>query len=168
MIKGGKGGSNTQTGLRFEERINLSTAIDLLDDYEVKEDDVLKLGKKVAQLFTKNKLYKNLLEGNGVDYKKIISKRLLPDEAILIGNTLFIVEMKFQYVAGSVDEKLQTCDFKRKQYVKLLEPIGIKVEYIYVLNDWFKKEEYRDVLSYVESVGCHYYFNEIPLKVIGL
>ena len=39
MIKGGKGGSNTQTGLRFEERINLSTAIDLLDDYEVKEDE---------------------------------------------------------------------------------------------------------------------------------
>lgn len=168
MIKGGKGGSNTQTGLRFEERINLATAIDSLDYFEVKGDDVLFKGKKVAQLYTKNKLYKNLLEDKGVNYKDIISKRLLPDEAVLIGNTLFIVEMKFQYVAGSVDEKLQTCDFKRKQYVKLLEPIGIKVEYIYVLNDWFKKEEYKDVLSYVESVGCHYYFNEIPLKVIGL
>jgi hypothetical protein len=168
MIKGGKGGSNTQTGLRFEKRINLASAIDALNDYDVKGDDVFFKDKKVAQLFTKNKLYKNLLEDKGVNYKNIISKRLLPDEAILIGNTLFIVEMKFQYVAGSVDEKLQTCDFKRKQYVKLLEPIGIKVEYIYVLNDWFKKEEYRDVLSYVESVGCHYYFNEIPLKVIGL
>lgn len=168
MIKGGKGGSNTQTGLRFEERINLATAIDALDYYEVKGDDVFFKGKKVAQLYTKNKLYRNLLEEKGVNYKDIISKRLLPDEAVLIGKTLFIVEMKFQYVAGSVDEKLQTCDFKRKQYVKLLEPIGIKVEYIYVLNDWFKKEEYKDVLSYVESVGCHYYFNEIPLKVIGL
>jgi hypothetical protein len=168
MIKGGKGGSNTQTGLRFEERINLATAIDLLDDFKVVGDDVLNKGNKVAQLFTKNKLYKNLLEKRGIDYKKIISKRLLPDEAILIENTLFIVEMKFQYVAGSVDEKLQTCDFKRKQYVKLFEPIGIKIEYIYVLNDWFKKEEYKDVLSYVESVGCHYYFNEISVSVFGL
>jgi hypothetical protein len=42
-------------------------------------------------------------------------------------------------VAGSVDEKLQTCDFKRKQYLKLVQPLGIKVEYVYVLNDWFKQ-----------------------------
>lgn len=168
MIKGGKGGSNTQTGLRFEERINLATAISRLKNYSVKGDCVYKNDKEVGLLFTKNKLYKNLLESKEVNYKKIISKKLLPDEAILIGKTLFIVEMKFQYVAGSVDEKLQTCDFKRKQYVKLVEPIGLKVEYIYVLNDWFKKEEYRDVLAYIESVGCHYYFNEIPLKVISL
>jgi hypothetical protein len=76
--------------------------------------------------------------------------------------------MKFQYVAGSVDEKLQTCDFKKKQYTKLLREAGIKVEYIYVLNDWFAKPDYRNVLEYVKEVGCHYFFNEIPLKTIGL
>lgn len=168
MIKGGKGGAKTQTGLRFEERIHLATAISKLQGYTVANDDVLFNNEKVAQLYTKNKLYTNLVAEEGVDYKKYISKRLLPDEAILVGKTLFIIEMKFQFVAGSVDEKLQTCDFKMKQYMKLLEPLGIEVEYVYVLNDWFKKDEYADVLEYIKSVGCHYYFNEIPLKFIGL
>jgi hypothetical protein len=168
MIKGGKGGDRTQTGLRFEERINLATAISKLDGYEVKGDEVYKNDKKIAQLYTKNKLYKILLVALEIDHTKVLSKKLLPDEAILVGNTLYIIEMKFQYVAGSVDEKLQTCDFKKKQYTKLLREAGIKVEYIYVLNDWFAKPDYRNVLEYVKEVGCHYFFNEIPLKTIGL
>lgn len=168
MIKGGKGGHLTQTGLRFEERIHLATAIDKLENYQVKGDDVYKSGKKVAQLFTKNKLYTNLLLPKGIDYKNYVSKKLLPDEALLVDDTLFIIEMKFQYVAGSVDEKLQTCDFKRKQYTKLLSPCKINVEYLYILNDWFKKAEYVDVLNYIEEVGCHYYFNEIPLSTLKI
>lgn len=168
MIKGGKGGERTQTGLRFEERIHLATAISRLKGYEVKGDEVFKNGKKIAHLYTKNKLYKILLVSLGIDHTKIISKKLLPDEAILVGNTLYIIEMKFQYVAGSVDEKLQTCDFKKRQYAKLLKEAGIKIEYIYVLNDWFKKPEYTNVLEYVKDVGCRYYFNEIPLKVIAI
>ena len=62
---------------------------------------------------------------------------LLPDETIFVlaNNTLFIIEMKFQKVAGSVDEKLQTCDFKKKQYEKLLSGTGIRVEYCYILSE---------------------------------
>jgi len=168
MIKGGKGGANTQTGLRFEERINLATALNALPDYQVIGDDVFYKNESVAQLFSKNKLYKNLCKLKGINHVSYISKKLLPDEAILVGNTLFIIEMKFQYVAGSVDEKLQTCHFKKRQYTKLFSDIDINVEYIYVLNDWFKKPEYRDVLEYISEVGCHYYFNEIPLKILGL
>lgn len=169
MITGGKGGSKTQTGLLFESRISLSKAINQLEGYQVNSsDEVLYNGKKVAQLFTKNKLYKNLLLPLDVDHSRYISKKLLPDEAILIGKTLFIIEMKFQNVFGSVDEKLQTCDFKKKQYTKLLSPAGINVEYIYVLNDWFKKPEYKDVLDYINSVGCHCFFNELPLSFIGI
>ena len=81
---------------------------------------------------------------------------------------LFIVELKFQQVAGSVDEKLQTCDFKKKQYQRLMDPLKIEVEYIYILNDWFKSETYKDTLDYVISVGCQYYFNYLPLQKIGL
>ena len=92
----------------------------------------------------------------------------MPDEAILVKDTLYIVEIKFQFVAGSVDEKLQTCDFKKKQYTRLLALANLNVEYIYILNDWFKKNEYKDVLEYVESVGCKYYFNEIPISVLKL
>ncbi|HEY0457606.1 MAG TPA: hypothetical protein VGC97_00560 [Pyrinomonadaceae bacterium] len=168
MIKDGIGGANTQTGLRFEEKINLSTAISQLPNYEVISDRVFYNGKLVAQLFSKHKLYKNLLELKGVNHINYVSKKLLPDEAILVEDILFIVEMKFQVVAGSVDEKLQTCHFKKRQYTKLFSNTGIKVEYVYVLNDWFKKPEYKDVLEYITEVGCHYYFNEIPLSILGL
>ena len=52
--------------------------------------------------------------------------------------------------------------------MKLVAPLEIKVEYVYVLNDWFRKPEYKDVLNYVNSVGCHYKFNELPLAWLGL
>ena len=104
----------------------------------------------------------------GIDYKRIISKKLLPDDALLVDNTLYVIEKKFQKCAGSVDEKIQTCDFKKKQYTKLLTPCNIRVEYYYVFNDWFKKPEYFDVKEYIIQVGCIYFFNEIPLSALGL
>ena len=95
---------------------------------------------------------------------------MLPDDSIyvIIKNTLYIIEVKFQKVAGSVDEKLQTCDFKKKQYQKLLSKLNIDVEYIYILSDWFRKPEYKDVLDYIHSVRCQYYFEYLPLEKIGL
>lgn len=170
MIRGGKGGDRTLTGLAFESRVSLKEVINGLPGYTTLDDTVHYQGQKVAVLYQKHKLYKNLLESRGIYYTKVISKKLLPDDAIyfLNNSTLFIVEMKFQEVAGSVDEKLQTCDFKNKQYQKLFLPLGISVKYVYVLNNWFKKDEYKDVLGYIRSVGCYYFFNEIPFDFIGL
>lgn len=171
MIKGGKGGSKTAiSGLRFESRVEMKKLLASLPGYKIVGDTVYFQNGRVAEFYGKNKLYKKLLEPNKVDYSKIISKKLLPDEAILIftGRTLFIIEIKFQEVTGSVDEKLQTCDFKLRQYRKLLVPLEIAVEYVYILNDWFKSEQYKDVLGYVKSVGCHYFFYELPLDFLGL
>lgn len=169
MIEGGTGGSNTKTGLNFEKRINILTLLKSKKGYNVRGNTIFYEGKEVAKSFKKNSLYK-YLESRKLNYKKYISKKLLPDEAIyvIVNNTLFIVEIKFQRVAGSVDEKLQTCDFKRKQYAKLMAPLNIEVEYIYILNDWFRKQEYKDVLDYVISVGCQYYFHYLPLQKLGL
>ena len=170
MIKGGKGGGKTITGLRFESRVTLEKVLSAIPNYKVSNDKVYFKSRIVAEFYPKNKLYKNLLEPKGVDYLKIISKRLLPDEAVLIlkDNTLFIIEIKFQEVAGSVDEKLQTCDFKNREYKKLLAPLNISVKYTYVLSDWFKNPSYKDVLDYVKSVGCYYFFNELPMEFLGL
>jgi len=170
MKKGGTGGGKTITGLRFESRITLEKAISALPGYRVKNDKVHFKSRKIAEFYPKHKLYKNLLESHKINYKKLISKKLLPDDAILIikDKTLFIIEIKFQGVAGSVDEKLQTCDFKNKQYKKLLTPLKIDVKYVYVLNNWFAKPEYKDVLAYIKSVGCYFFFNELPLSFLDL
>lgn len=170
MKEGGKGGDRTQTGLEFERRVDLRELFGKLKNYSVVENELLFKGKVVAKLFKKNDLYAKFLKGFEVKWKERISKRLLPDETIfvLVNNTLFIIEMKFQKVTGSVDEKLQTCDFKKKQYQKLLSGTGVKVNYCYILNDWFKDPTYKDTLDYVESVGCKYFFETLPFEYLGL
>ncbi|MDP3800231.1 MAG: hypothetical protein Q8Q90_02290 [bacterium] len=169
MIEKGKGGGNTITGLNFEKSRDVSSLIKKLTGYKVKDNIIYFNDEEVARSYKKHGLYK-YLSSQGIDYKKYISKQLLPDEAVYVihNNTLFVIEMKFQKVAGSVDEKLQTCDFKKKQYKKLMAPLNIEVEYIYILSDWFKKPEYKDTLDYIISVGCQYYFHYLPLQKLGL
>jgi hypothetical protein len=170
MKKGGIGGANTKTGLAFEGDVDFLTFINRQKNYSIKGNEIFYNKEKVGITFKKNGFYR-FLEKSEIDYKKFVSKKLLPDDAIFVvaNNTLFIIEVKFQEVAGSTDEKLQTCDFKIKQYRKIVAPLNIEVQYVYILNDWFKNPAYKDVLDYIISInGCSYYFNYLPLQKIGL
>ncbi len=175
MKEGGIGGESTLTGLHFEREVDFQDLLAAKPGYEVKPipgkagKGVFFKGKLVARCFRKHDFYE-FLDEEGVNWKPILSKQLLPDDALLVivRETLFIIEVKYQQVAGSVDEKLQTCDFKRKQYLKLVTPLGLKVEYVYVLSDWFKDPRYKDMLDYIQSVNCHYKFNSLPLAWLGL
>lgn len=169
MILNGKGGANTKTGLVFEGKTDLATFLNEQKGYCVKNNIVYYNNTEVAKIFKKEAFYR-YLKDNGIDWKKIISRKILPDDSIyvIINNTLFIVECKYQQVEGSVDEKLQTCDFKRKQYQKLMSQINVDVEYVYLLSNWFRKAKYKDVLDYIISMHCHYYFEYIPLSKFGL
>ena len=142
MIKNGTGGANTLTGAMFENQVQVN---------------------KEGINLTKYNLYKYLKQ-NKIDYTTIISKKLLPDEAYFnpITKEFSIYEKKFQSVAGSVDEKPQTCGFKIHQFRKIGAAIGAsKVTYTYIFNEWFKKPEYKDMLDYIKSVdGCDYIFAE--------
>jgi len=170
MKEGGVGGANTLTGLRFEKNTDLNKALLQIKGIKIKDLEVFNNGKLIGNILQKHNLYKNFLEKKGVNWKKIISKKLLPDESFfnIKTNKLIVIEKKWQQIEGSVDEKLQTCDFKKKQYEKLCNPISVKVVYIYILNDWFKKENYKDVLSYIKNVGCHYYFNRLPINLLDI
>ena len=195
MKKGGIGGANTKTGLAFEIQTDFPTFLSKQPGYSIKNIDldtkrqgkgekakIIKrskprrwridfLGEEVGQIFQKDGLYRYFDEIDDFDYTKIISAKLLPDEAIFVisKNTVYIIEKKTQSGGGSVDEKLQTCDFKLKQYKKLFSPLNKEVCYSYLLDkDWFKNPRYKDTLDYIISVGCKYYFNYIPLDAIGL
>ncbi|MBF0777286.1 hypothetical protein [Streptococcus cuniculi] len=196
MKKGGIGGANTKTGLAFELKTDFPTFLNQQSGYSIENIDynttrrndgtiirgtklrskplrwkISFLGEEVGQIFQKDGLYRYFDEIDGYDYTKIISAKLLPDEAIFVinSNTVYIIEKKTQSGGGSVDEKLQTCDFKLKQYKKLFSPLNKEANYSYLLDkDWFEQSRYKDVLDYIISVGCKYYFNFIPLDVIGL
>jgi hypothetical protein len=175
MKEKGLGGGNTITGLNFEREVDFQKLLEAKPGYELKPmqgkagKGVYFKGKLVARCFRKHEFYLYLDEC-GVNWHSELSKKLLPDDALLVivRETLFIIEVKYQQVEGSVDEKLQTCDFKRKQYLKLVVGLGLKVEYVYVLNDWFKDPRYKDVLNYINSVNCHYKFESLPLAWLGL
>lgn len=133
---------DTTTGAKFEEKVQINTTgINL----------------------TKHNLYK-YMEKLGIKWNDIISKKLLPDEAYFDESTkeLKIYEKKFQQVAGSADEKPQTCAFKIYQFRKIGKAIGAeKVTYTYLLSSWFSKPEYKDMLDYIRSVdGCDYQIME--------
>ncbi len=175
MKTGGEGGGSTLTGLKFEQEVSFIELLNKIPGYSIGiVENKAGLGIffeniLVARCFRKYEFYRFLSE-NKIDWSSILSRKLLPDDALLVivRETLYIIEVKFQHVTGSVDEKLQTCDFKRKQFLKLVTPLGFKVEYVYVLSEWFKKPEYKDVLDYIQSVNCHYKFNELPLSWLGL
>ncbi len=170
MIEGGIGGGNTRTGLIYEAKVDLKDFLCQQRDYFVSGNNIYYQGQEVGQMFKKHDLYSKFLKPRGIDWRNNISAKLLPDNGIYViaNNTAYIIEVKTQRGNGSVDEKLQTCDFKKKQYQKLFFPLNIEVQYIYILDDWFRHPRYKDVLDYIISVGCQYYFQYIPLQKLGL
>lgn len=167
----GGGARTNKNGLRFEQETSLEQAL-INAGYTIKEGTLIKDkdNNHIGIIAPKHAFYKQILELEGINWQDYISKKLLPDEAFLnfSNNTVYIIEKKFQHDSGSVDEKLQTCDFKKKQYQKLLQDTPYDVEYLYVCNDWFKQPCYDDVHEYIQSVGCHIFFNAIPLDFLGL
>lgn len=131
--------------------------------------DIFFKDKFVATCFRASE-FAGFLEEKKVTWTGSLPRHLFSDDAlfVIVRETLFIIEVTFQSVKDSFDEKLQNCDFKRKQYQKIVQPLELKVEYVYVLNDWFKDPGYKDVLDYINSVNCHYKFNILPLAWLGL
>lgn len=167
------GGANTNLhGLQFEQDTELKNALEQ-NGYNVNDYDnsvVDSNGNLVGYNLPKAKIYSFFDHLSHLGWKNYISKQLLPDDAFfnVMNNTIYIIEKKWQSVAGSVDEKLQTCDFKREEYEKMFLCQGINVEYYYVLNSYFEKEQYSDVKDYILRHGCKYFFYVLPLYEIGL
>ena len=169
MIEGGTNGSNTQIGNKFKDDMFIKIQENIKKSYSIQEypNEISKqiidhYRGIIGYIFKEQKFYNFF----NINWENKISKQLLPDICIFINGTIFIIECKFQQVGGSVDEKLQTCDFKKKQYEKLMFGSNIKVEYIYMLNNYFNDPKYKDVLDYIKSVKCYYYFeNQIDILI---
>ena len=165
----GGGARTNANGLRFEQTSDLDTAL-IEAGYTISGHKVYDGSTQIGLSVQKHDFYKYFLEPNGIDYTMYNSKKWLPDDCFvnLYSNTVFVIEKKFQNTSGSVDEKLTNWDFKKKEYVKLCAPLGFEVKYVYVFNDWFSQPVYADTLNYIRSVGCHYFYYEIPLDFLGV
>ncbi len=171
MKKGGTGGSHTQTGAAFEKQTDL---VRKLTDagYDISGFAILSKGIEVGRVARHTNFSKQILRPFGVEWKDYISKELRPDEAVLShkAKLITIVEKKYQQGEGSVDEKIQTCHFKMRQYRRLATPMGCRIKFIYQFekDGWFTKPRYKDVLEYVKEVGATYFYGEVPLSEFEL
>jgi len=171
-----------KNGLRFEKSTDFLDMVKSIDGMslarikktrggEIVRADILYKGNKVAEFIAKHQIYKFFEERCkqlkfDFTWDQLISKKTLPDSALLIGNSLRIFEKKYQEVAGSVDEKLQTGPFKLWLFRKLFKPLEISVEYSYILSNWFDKNEYRDVFEYLANNGVDVHIDSLPFEKI--
>lgn len=108
----GGGSATNKSGLTFEEYIDnvFSNQINKSENISIDRNNIIKDGKVYATRYPKWDLYNRLCVELGIKWEDIFSKKLLPDDAILVHetNTIYIVEKKYQNSSGSNDEKLQT------------------------------------------------------------
>lgn len=187
MKKGGVGGAKAQkAGADFEA----STSEDLIQK-------LVKQGYKIAkehrlagssgtlhgvslvspknsklEIYYQDGIYKLFFEPRGIDWREHFSARLKPDSAIYSEKTktLTIIEKKQQEGAGSVAEKLQTCDYKMIYYSKLVSGMGIKVELVWQLGQYFVDQEanLKSIFEYMMSRGSRHYFLTIPIDGLNI
>ena len=134
----GAGGSNTnKNGLPYERITSLDTDIEIIKKhtnsntikFKISNTEFEKPNKK-GGLFKVLSEYldENIEKGKG--YKQ-------PDECYINmnGKKIFIIEKKFQQTNGSVDEKIQTPEFKIWNYSEMFPEF--KIVYIYCLSNYF-------------------------------
>ena len=80
MRSGGVGGSNTLTGLDFEQESDLLGLLDSLPGYSIRKaaigKDILYNNNVVANCYRKHDLYR-YLDSKQVDWKSILSKKII-------------------------------------------------------------------------------------------
>jgi hypothetical protein len=169
--KSGGGANPNINGLSFEGRTSLIESLKSNPEIHITNGNIINYrNKKIGYYTEKHHFYNSFLSENKINWQKINSKKYLPDSVIVneIKKIVYIIEKKYQAGSGSVDEKLQTCDFKKQIYKKLIDKTGYKTEYYYLLNDWYHKNKYDDVKKYIISVGCKYFINKIELEELGI
>lgn len=114
------------------------------------------------------------LHGELVQYKSfrdILSKNIEPDDVFynIEEDTFYIIEKKKQTTTGSVDEKIRSYRSMMNLYYKLItRSTGSKVNFIYLLSDWFTDKKYFDDLENIEFEGGTYFIEELPISFLGL
>ena len=174
----GGGAKTNLNGLKFEAETSLLKVFSANPQFSFK---VLQktnfvqniyLDEELIGYYTEKHDFYKYLEWKGVHWNGINSKKYLPDSVFINEKKkkIFVVEKKFQEVEGSVDEKLQTCHFKKKVYQKLISKIvgNYSLEYYYLLNSFFEKNKYDDVKAYIQSVGCKYFIGFIEFEELGI
>lgn len=146
------GGANTnKNGLKYENITELSTEYCVLDKLKYHELIRFKTSEKTFK-YTKQSKFKKCIQDKIKPDVPAVHGAHNPDECYIDeeDKIIFIIEKKFQQCAGSVCEKIQTADCKRRNYKKRIP--DYKIVYIYCLSDWFKYN-CKSELEYLQDIN---------------
>ena len=165
MKPGGTGGAKTTSGKIWETKSNpIKQFYD--KGFQIKDHEIYKNQELYCLYYYQDTLRTIYLREKGIDMYNSVSAKLKPDVCLIKRNNCLIIEQKFQKIAGSVDEKFASIDFKLKQYRKIFKETDIKNINIWFLvnRSWFVHTRYTDVFTYVRDQGGQVYFDKIPIK----
>lgn len=170
----GAGGYKTNyNGLSFEEKTSIEPKLNELK-YIKKE---IKIKKRKGVYYEYNKGNINIIYFKKNSFKLYFEKEFniityrQPDEAYLIKNDndyiLKILEKKNQNVEGSVEDKLKTGAFNRREYelmINIHENIKFKVIYCFCVSKFLQDKLKSDNIKYKnikkimdeDKIGCLY------------
>lgn len=131
MKKGGTGGANTnKSGLKFERRIDVKTAFEGLNGYEVKDNEVFFDGKKVAELYQKYDLYKKLpMQGIG---KNMVNKLKIGKKTLKVSEEVKSINSK--KITAIIQTKVRPFA-KSGAYIPLSQEYKNSKAYVIVLGE---------------------------------
>jgi hypothetical protein len=148
----GAGGKNTnKNGLPYEYITELSTEYDIINKYPFYSLISFKTSEKLFK-YTKQSNFKKCMRDKILSNIPAVHGTHSPDECYIDeeDKIVFIIEKKFQQCSGSVCEKIQTADCKRRNYQKRIP--DYKIVYMYCLSDWFK-DNCKAELEYLQDIN---------------
>ena len=148
----GAGGSNTnKNGLGFENKTDILQSIKIIKKEKLTKTQYAiytKINNKNVIILKKCGFIKYFKNKKDYNYNPKNYKALQPDLCILDeeNNCINIIEKKFQSCSGSVDEKLQTFQYK----IWLLQQLcpNYEIKYYFCLCNWFKQKRYEPEMEY--------------------
>jgi hypothetical protein len=181
MVKGGKGGGSTRTGLIFEKNVKYPELPEGFNYKSGKFNEVVNnYDEEIGVWIVKAEIYRYIDKffpqidlgeyESGTDRKE-------PDKCFINNNKkkVFIFEVKYQENDGSVDEKITNFGYLLDYYQGLFEPSGYEVEIVYVLSEWFftndknkkrsrRKEKYERKLKYLRKNNIRYFQDAVGIE----
>jgi hypothetical protein len=172
----GAGGANTNyNGLKFEEKTSIEP---YLDKYKyIKQNIKIKNRKGIYYEYKKNDLNIIYFKKNG--FKLYFEKEFnintyrQPDEAYLLKyNNNYIVkilEKKNQNVEGSVEDKLKTGRFTKREYELMLnikDDYKFTIEYIFCISKFLQEKlesnniKYKNILKIMKEDNINILFGD--------
>ena len=162
--------TNTGTGKLFERKIHKKIENILrVRNTLIKSNKIIKNNNIVGNLYGEHKFY-TLLKNIGIDFQQIIKSKILADQIIynIKNNTFYIIEMRHMHGPGSTYKKFGNWEFEIEQFNKMLKTFdkisnnknNFKIEYIFILNNYHKKEKYEQILAFIQKRGCKVYFED--------